>query len=653
MTAGPPHRRRFLVGFAAALVLGAALSQWVLTRASERESEFRATRIAVVGASALAEVAGRAGGVGDGLRRAVAEFARDNTEVSSARIVILDGISLEASTAPADRGEKAAPRRLTREEKPLYDQAQGLRAAVETNRQEGTARKPEIETAAVSGRALSAAAPLEKDAAVVGMAMVETTPPPPSPPPGWLFPLLVVAFGVLAYWLATLATGERRGWLAGAACLLLLVAMALLGWHAFATLAGERRLTESGVASAVAIEAGRTQRALRELGQGAAAAPLHPGRWDTDLFRRPFGIVRDDGSVDTAKVESALANGVSSTTRVTGGVTALALALLCFVGFGAAGRLGATIRRYRQAYAYTFPAMFGMLVLVFLPFLYGVVLSFSDMSLYSSQASIGDLFTKLWVGLKNFADVLGDFHVATSTAGGLVWNYQNFYWTLGVTIVWTLTNVAYGVGMGLFLALILNTKGLLFRPIYRVIFILPWAMPNYITALIWKGMFHQQFGVINQIIQMFGGTPVSWFESPGTSLFACIATNAWLSVPFMMVISLGALQSISADLYEAARVDGAGRWQQFRSITLPSLKPALVPAVILSVIWTFNMFNIIYLVSGGDPAHSTEILITQAYKFAFEQYRYGYAAAYSMVIFAILLAYGIWQNKVTKATEGI
>ncbi|OFV83127.1 MAG: hypothetical protein A2Y78_00435 [Acidobacteria bacterium RBG_13_68_16] len=326
---------------------------------------------------------------------------------------------------------------------------------------------------------------------------------------------------------------------------------------------------------------------------------------------------------------------------------------MVWVGFGFASRLGATLRKHRQAYAYTFPALFGMLLLVFLPFLYGVVLSFSDMSLYTSQAPIGDLFTKLWVGLKNFTDILGDFHVATSTAAGLVWNYQNIYWTLGITIIWTVTNVAYGVGMGLFLALILNTKGLLGRPYYRVIFILPWAMPNYITALIWKGMFHQQFGVFNQIIQMFGGTPVSWFEKTSTSLFACIATNAWLSVPFMMVISLGALQSISADLYEAARVDGATRWQQFRSITLPSLKPALVPAVILSVIWTFNMFNIIYLVSAGEPGHSTEILITQAYKFAFEQYRYGYAAAYSVVIFAILLAYGIWQNKVTKATEGI
>jgi arabinogalactan oligomer/maltooligosaccharide transport system permease protein len=152
---------------------------------------------------------------------------------------------------------------------------------------------------------------------------------------------------------------------------------------------------------------------------------------------------------------------------------------------------------------------------------------------------------------------------------------------------------------------------------------------------------------------MFGGTPVSWFERPLTSFIAVVATNGWLSFPFMMVISLGALQSIPADLYEAARVDGASKWQQFTSITLPSLKPALVPAIILSVVWTFNMFNIIYLVSAGEPASSTEILITQAYKIAFEQYRYGYAAAYSTVIFMILLAYGTWQNRVTRATEGI
>jgi arabinogalactan oligomer / maltooligosaccharide transport system permease protein len=166
-------------------------------------------------------------------------------------------------------------------------------------------------------------------------------------------------------------------------------------------------------------------------------------------------------------------------------------------------------------------------------------------------------------------------------------------------------------------------------------------------------MFHQQFGVINQVLQIFGFDPVSWFQRPTTSYLTALATNGWLSFPFMMVVSLGALQSIPSDLYEAARVDGATKWQQFKSITLPSLKPALVPAIILSVVWTFNMFNIIYLVTQGEPAGSTEILITEAYKIAFEKYRYGYAAAYSTVIFCILLIYGAIQNKAAKATENI
>jgi arabinogalactan oligomer/maltooligosaccharide transport system permease protein len=289
-----------------------------------------------------------------------------------------------------------------------------------------------------------------------------------------------------------------------------------------------------------------------------------------------------------------------------------------------------------------------MLLLVFFPFFYGIAISFTDQNIYNTNLPL----TELWVGLANYASILGDFDLVRRTAdGGLAFNYANFYWTFLFTVVWTVTNVSLGVTSGLILALVLNTKGLALRPIYRVLLILPWAVPNYITALVWQGMFHQQFGVINQAIQMLGGTPLAWFDSPGTSFATALATNGWLSFPFMMVVSLGALQSIPADIYEAARVDGATRWQQFRAITLPSLKPALVPAVILSVVWTFNMFNIIYLVTGGQPGGATEILVTQAYKYAFERYRYGYAAAYSTVIFGILLVYGTIQNRVSKATE--
>jgi arabinogalactan oligomer/maltooligosaccharide transport system permease protein len=237
------------------------------------------------------------------------------------------------------------------------------------------------------------------------------------------------------------------------------------------------------------------------------------------------------------------------------------------------------------------------------------------------------------------------------TPDGLIWNFQNFYWTLMMTVLWTVSNVAIGVSLGFVLALALNTDNLRGKAIYRVLLILPWAIPNYITALVWRGMFHPQFGVINQFLQMLGMQPVAWFDGVASSFITGLATNGWLSFPFMMVVILGALQSIPKDMYEAAEVEGANRWQRLRHITLPLLKPTLIPAIVLSVVWTFNMFNIIFLVSGGEPGGANEILITKAYKIAFENYQYAYAAAYSAVIFMILLVYGYFQTRITKATE--
>jgi arabinogalactan oligomer/maltooligosaccharide transport system permease protein len=379
------------------------------------------------------------------------------------------------------------------------------------------------------------------------------------------------------------------------------------------------------------------------------APPLAPELWDVDLYRQPLRLVTARGTLDEGRLGEMMGADAGRLTRSVVVLALAALTLLAFIGLGYAARTGAALVRYRNAYAYTLPAMIGMLLLVFFPFFYGIALSFTNANVYNTNQSI----FQTWVGLDNFGDILSDIHVAKHTPQGLVFDYTNFYWTLGFTIIWTITNVTVGVSLGLLLALALNTKDLALRPVYRVLLILPWAVPTYITALIWQGMFHRQFGVVNQILQMFGGHAIAWFNAPFTSYLAVLTTNGWLSFPFMMVVSLGALQSIPADLYEAARVDGASRWQQFRSITLPSLKPALVPAVILSVIWTFNQFNVIYLVSAGQPAGATEILITQAYKLAFEQYRYGYAAAYSTVIFLILLVYGTWQNRVSRATEAI
>lgn len=308
------------------------------------------------------------------------------------------------------------------------------------------------------------------------------------------------------------------------------------------------------------------------------------------------------------------------------------VAALIALGVGRpTARLFRGVKEQPGTYLYIVPAMIGMIVLVFVPFIMGVALAFF---------SNGE-----FAGIDNFTQIL------SGTAPGVA----NFYWTTGFTILWTLSNVILHVGIGVALALVLNRENLAFKTGYRMLLVVPWAVPNYITALIWKSMFNPQFGAVNGLLDVFGIENVNWLgagSSFWSNYIAALTTNTWLGFPFMMVVTLGALQSIPKDLYEAADIDGANRWQKFRQVTLPLLKPALVPAIILGVVWTFNMFNVIYLVSGGAPENQTNILITEAY-YAFKVLgREELAAAYSLLIFFMLLAYGWMQNKVTRATEG-
>ncbi|MBI5067719.1 MAG: sugar ABC transporter permease [Deltaproteobacteria bacterium] len=481
--------------------------------------------------------------------------------------------------------------------------------------------------------------------------MIEVATPAPAPPapPGPWAALLAFALPLLAFLPLAGALGERRPLLAAAAAALLAAGSVGHGWGALGDLGGARRQAHAEVGAHAQGQGAAAARFLAAAGL-AAEPPLRPGAWDADLQRAPRAFLTESGAPDGARVEADVASARGDARGTLLAAFVVGLGALALVGLGGLARAGRALVVHRQAYAYVAPAIAGTLILVFFPFLYGIALSFTDQNIYNTSTPLSEL----WVGLRNYSTILGDFGLARRAADGtLAWNYLNFYWTFLFTVIWTATNVACGVSFGLLLALALDTKHLALRPVYRVLLIVPWAMPNYITALIWKGMFHRQFGVVNQALAIFGVEPISWFDSPLTSFLTAFATNAWLSFPFMMVVSLGALQSIPADIYEAARVDGASRWQQFRAITLPSLKPALIPAVILSVVWTFNMFNIIYLVTAGAPNGATEILVTQAYKFAFERYRYGYAAAYATIIFGILLVYGTIQNRVTRATEAL
>jgi arabinogalactan oligomer/maltooligosaccharide transport system permease protein len=194
-------------------------------------------------------------------------------------------------------------------------------------------------------------------------------------------------------------------------------------------------------------------------------------------------------------------------------------------------------------------------------------------------------------------------------------------------------------------------------------------MPGYITALTWKNMYDPRFGAINQLIDIVNNwlgtsfpTDTRWMDvaqppigGPLSFLplaFYCVLlANVWLGWPFMTVVATGALQAIPEELYEAASIDGASGWQKFWKITAPLIRPAMVPAIMLGTIWTFNQFNVIYFISGGGPFGRTEILVTQAFKLVYEQRLYGVAAAFSIVVFFILLIITLINNRVTRATE--
>jgi arabinogalactan oligomer/maltooligosaccharide transport system permease protein len=154
------------------------------------------------------------------------------------------------------------------------------------------------------------------------------------------------------------------------------------------------------------------------------------------------------------------------------------------------------------------------------------------------------------------------------------------------------------------------------------------------------------------MLTRIGLEPIKWLTDPTWNFIAMCLVNIWLGIPFMMVILLGGLQSISRDYYEAADIDGAGGWQQFRRITLPLLQPVMTPAIILGTIWTFNNFNVPFFINQFE-LETSDILVTALFRAAFQYNRYGFAAAFAFVIFIILLIYSIFYIRVTGTLKEV
>ncbi len=296
--------------------------------------------------------------------------------------------------------------------------------------------------------------------------------------------------------------------------------------------------------------------------------------------------------------------------------------------------------QYALPYMLLAPAAIVMAFLFIYPFFYNIAIAFSNRSLQHFLPGTYDY--SLQYGIENFTSVFTD----------KVLHDTGFWEVFFRTWAWTIINVFFHVLGGLGLALLLN-RPLALRGIYRTILVIPWALPQVIAALSLRGEFHYEYGFVNNMLVALGLPRVQWLGEAIPAFIAATLSNIWLGIPFMMVVILGGLQSIAAEFYEAADMDGASAWQKFVNITWPLLQPVVAPATVLGTIWTFNAFNVIYLITQGGPAEKTDILVTALFKSAFEFYRYGQGAAFAIVIFFALFSFSAAWIKISGALKAV
>jgi arabinogalactan oligomer/maltooligosaccharide transport system permease protein len=312
----------------------------------------------------------------------------------------------------------------------------------------------------------------------------------------------------------------------------------------------------------------------------------------------------------------------------------------------------------RTAYLFLAPALLVMAIITFYPLVFQVWLSFTDYGLRNLRVNAP---APNIVGFDNYLRVLGNDIVLP--------NFE-FLRVLVFNLFWAFSNVIIHVVLGVAIALVLNVEGLRFKRIYRAIFILPVVIPPIIVAVVWRNMFDPQYGAVNFLLKdtigvLFKMPPdafnLDWLNYPNPIIaagplvlplayVALLAANVWLGWPLNSVVATGALQSVPKDLYEAAEMDGAGWWQRFKTVTLPFLRPAMLPYAIYGFVITFNLFQLSYFMSGGGPFGQTELLVTIGFRLVNEQKLYGVAAAFSIFQFFILLALTLGTNRLAKAT---
>ena len=293
------------------------------------------------------------------------------------------------------------------------------------------------------------------------------------------------------------------------------------------------------------------------------------------------------------------------------------------------------------------PSFIIVIVFVVVPLIFSVCVAFTN---YSDPSHIPPNNTVDWVGFQNFKELMG---------GQKTWS-QGFLRVTGWTLMWAVLSTFTCYFGGLIVAVQLQEINVKIAPVFRFIFILPYAVPSVVTMLVWKNLLNGTFGIINRTLMTFGiiSNPIPWLGSPHLAQFVCVMINLWAGFGYFMLLTMGTMTAISKDMYEAARIDGAGKIQILNKITLPLVLYQTVPLIIMSFAHNVNNFGAIFFLTGGAPtvadstttlAGSTDILVTWIYKLTITLMKYNYASVIAVMIFIVLAPFAIFQFRQTKA----
>lgn len=283
-------------------------------------------------------------------------------------------------------------------------------------------------------------------------------------------------------------------------------------------------------------------------------------------------------------------------------------------------------------YYFVIPALIFMIAFVGYPIIYNIILSFQNASAITINTGVRE-----FVGLDNYKQILANPVFAVSIKN---------------TFFYTIMSMLFQFIIGFAFALYFNLKFKLAEPI-RGFLMISWLIPVSISGQLFKYMFSTSNGIINHILLTVHliNSPIQWLENPTTAMWALIIANTWIGVPFNMILLTTGLTTIPNNVYESAAIDGANTIQKFFYITLPLLKPAITAILIQGFIFTFKVFDLVYIVTGGGPVNSTEVLSTIAYRYSFSEFNFGKGAAVANVLFIIMFCVAIWYLRLIKDEE--